>query len=154
MTQLSIFPKNEHISENWKAALCELRNLGYSIRVEGDNIRLIYHGKDEPQTIRVASLINTLKVHKMEILNDPYFLITETIDRISEVWEPSTLVWMKQARPVEWVEMLFLEKKIDQYTLQADSNSLKKALREYLTLMVSVARDFHLVAKRGNSYGR
>ena len=144
MTQLSIFPKNEHISENWKAALCELRNLGYSIRVEGDNIRLIYHGKDEPQTIRVASLINTLKVHKMEILNDPYFLTTETIDRISEVWEPSTLAWMKQARPVEWKRMLSLEGKINRYTLQADINSLRETLGEYLALVKGTIKCFKM----------
>lgn len=147
MRQFFRFPHGECFLDNWKAQISELQNMDYTIRIDGENIRLIYHGKDEPSAARVASLIESLKFHKKEVLKDTHFLISETLERINEVWEPSTLSWMKQSTPEEWERMLTLERKIDQYALQADTSHLRKTLGEYLTLMITVAKDFQSLRK-------
>jgi len=69
-----------------------------------------------------------LKAHKADILNDPYFLIEQTIQAINEKWEPGTL---ERLSPEVWERVKTVEREIDRSTLAKDIDGLRKALEEY-----------------------
>jgi hypothetical protein len=126
----------------WTEALSQLRALGYEIAVNGGKLTYAYQGKDFPSPDQVIALIEVLKAHKQEIINDPYFLLSQTLREINEAWVPGTLEWVKRTNPNDFERMVAFEGDINRIALEGNVNRLVEALRNYKELMISVAEAF------------
>lgn len=83
-------------------AVTQLHDLGYSVTCEGQKLRLVYHGEGDPPKERAAPLIEILKAHKEEILDDPHLLIDLAVQEINQGYKSGTIEWAKKNRPQEW----------------------------------------------------
>jgi hypothetical protein len=129
----------------WMDALDKLRLLGYSVKLDGEKLRYACQAKNNPSHKEITPLLEALKVHKKEILNDPYFLIEQTLYKINSPWEPGTLKWMKVNRPHEWGEMLTLEGEINKTALGSDLDGLRGALSKYQGLILAMVKEFKAI---------
>jgi hypothetical protein len=116
----------------------KLRSSGYDVFIEEEGLKYLYRGADSPSPDQIIPLIELLKTHKQEIINDPYFLIDSAITEINEEWRPGTLEWLKGTRPIVWQKITTLEEKINSLTLKRNVTGLKQALGEYKELILTV----------------
>jgi hypothetical protein len=138
----------------WMDAINKLRSLGYSVALRDERIRYVFYGKDSPSPDQVVPLIEVLKVHKDEIVNDPYFLIDQTLREINEAWAPGALTWVRQ-RPKDFEKIVALEGEINRFALEANMQELSEVLRTYKELMLGVAEAFKdPKGKTGNLFQR
>ena len=126
----------------WTDAIDKLRLLGYSFNLDRGKLRYTYQGKVNPSQDEITPLLEVLRTHKGEILNDPCFLIEQTIAEINSAWKPGTLPWMKQSCRYEWGKMIGLEKQINEKALSGDIGGLKKVLKDYQDSILSMVRVF------------
>ncbi len=135
----------------WMDAIDKLISLGYWIILEGQKLRYAYQGKDNPPQAEITSLLEVLKAHKADILNDPYFLIEQTIQTINRQWKPGTI---KRLTPEAWERVRRIEGEINRCAFAKDTEKLKKAVKEYEGIWVrlygvsQVPRDGLAVGKR------
>ncbi|NWF91926.1 MAG: hypothetical protein HXY46_03350 [Syntrophaceae bacterium] len=120
----------------WEKALGRLRAIGYRVVLDGENLRYTYQGKHLPPPDQIIPLIEVLKIHKAEIINNPYSLIDQTLCEINEGWTQGALEWMKRTRPGEFKKMMALEEEINRFALNRDMNGLNEVLKGYNELMV------------------
>jgi len=137
------------MNENWRDVIVELIHLGCSIRISGDNLQVRWEGRGSlPSQEKFSSLVEILKAHKEEILNNPYFLIDQTLKEINEIWQPGFLNYLKFSRPGEWERVLRLEERINQCVFKGDLNELKKSLSEYRELITGIVKQFRISGKQ------
>jgi len=122
----------------WMDAIDKLRFHGYSVTLNEGRLRYTYQGKGNPPQDEIIPLLEVLKAHKGEILNDPYFLIEQTLQRINEGWESGTLEWIKVNRPDEWGKVIALEQEINEAAFERDFGKLKKVLERYQELFTKL----------------
>lgn len=123
-------------------AIDKLRSLGYSFTLKGERLIYTYQGKGNPSYDEITPLLEVLKAHKADILNDPYFLIKQSLQRINEGWKSGTFEWMRRSRPEEWKKMILLEEKINRATLSNDEDAIRRALIEYKAFFLRIEEDF------------
>jgi hypothetical protein len=128
----------------WMDAIDRLRQLGYSVNLDGGKLRYTYQRKGNPLVNEITPLLDVLKAHKGEVSNDPYFLIEQTIQTINAGWKPGALEWMKRTRPKEWERMFTLEQEINRLALQGDVERLRKSLDGYQGLMIEMVEIFRI----------
>lgn len=126
----------------WIDALNKLRSLGYEISFNEGRLTYAYYSKDSPLPGQIVPLIEVLKVHKGEIINDPQFLIDQTLREINNTWTPGTFEWMKRSRPSEFEKMVALEEEINRIVIEANAKELVEVLRNYKELMLNVVKAF------------
>jgi hypothetical protein len=119
----------------WKDAIDKFRLCRYSITLDGEKLRYAYQGKDDPPQDEITPLLEVLKAHREEILNDPYFLIEQALQRINEGWESGTLERIKSDRLDEWSKVIALEQRINLAMSEEDLRNLKRALESYQDLL-------------------
>jgi hypothetical protein len=77
------------------SVLTELQQLGYAVQVEGDQLRLMWHGEGKPPRERVMPLVTALQRGKHEVLaalrNTD--VSEDQTDRGPCGWCQSTMVW-------------------------------------------------------------
>lgn len=127
----------------WMDAIEKLRSRGYSMNLDGGKLRYAYRGKgSNPLQDEITPLLKVLKVHKKQILNDPYFLIEQTLEEINGAWQPGTQEWMKKSRPEDWRGMVALEEKINQMAVKGEVEGLNETLGQYEALILNMVGIF------------
>ena len=127
----------------WMDTIDKLRSLGYRIVLDRKNLKYAYRGKGNPLSRdEITPLLEALKNHKGEILNDPWFLIEQTLQRINEGWKPGALEWVERERPEKWIEIRRMEEDINRAVLSGDVSGLKDTLSHYCDLWDRIILDF------------
>jgi len=134
---------------NLMNAITQLCHLGYFVHSEGRTLKYLYRGKNGLPKEKVVPLIEILKGHKEEIINDPYFHIHMALGEINERYEPGSLMWAKKERVQEWQKTLALEGEINKAALMEDVETLKEVLTQYRNLMLSMIGDFSSTKAKG-----
>lgn len=126
---------------SWMDAIDKVRSLGYSVTLDGGKLRYTYQGKDNPIQEEITPLLEVLKVHKGEILNDSCFLIEQTLQEVNRGYHPGTVEWMKTEREKTWAEIRQKEQAINQGALAGDISGLRGSLIQYRELWNRVILD-------------
>lgn len=132
----------------WMDAIDKLRFFGYSITLEEGKLKYAYREEGNPPQDEITPLLEVLKAHREEILNDPYFLVEQTLCELNERWEPGALKWMERNQPKDLERMKTLEEKINQLALDGNLSGLKGALEDYKGLMLGIVKALG-ASKRG-----
>jgi hypothetical protein len=119
----------------WIDTIDRLRFLGYSIVSKEGRLRYTYRGEGRPSSDEVNPLFNILRTYRGKVLNDPYFLIDQTLEEINRGYLPGAIEHMKQDRPAEWSKVISLEKEINRQALHRNRDKLIKVLNEYAAFL-------------------
>ena len=126
----------------WEMAISRLRAIGYRFVLDGENLRYTFQGKHPPSPGQIIPLIEVLTAHKEEIVNNPHFLIDQTLREINKAWTPGALEWMKRTRPNDFEKMVALEREINRIATTKNINELVEVLRSYKDMALGVAETF------------
>jgi hypothetical protein len=77
----------------------QISYFGYSLTLEEGELRCVYQGGGNPLQDEITPLIEVLKGHKGEILNNPCLLIEQTLQVINGEWKRGTVERVKLERP-------------------------------------------------------
>jgi hypothetical protein len=136
----------------WLVAIDKLQSLGYSIMLTDGKLRYTYRGKDAPPQNEITHLFEVVKAHKQEILNDPYFLIEQTLEEINGAWIPGILEWMGRSQPTDWKRLLALEAMINKRALSGDAEGIGTVLEDYRHLLQRMTKAFSSMGKQTNLF--
>ena len=112
----------------WMDAIDRLRQLGYSVNLDGGKLRYTYQGKGNLSQKEITPLLEALKAYRGEILKAPYFLIEQILQTINKNWKPGTL---GRLSPEAWERVKAIEREINRSALTKDSDGLMKKLEAY-----------------------
>jgi len=126
----------------WRDALNKLKSLGYEITLFEGKLRYIYRGEYKPPEKEITPLIGILKDNKEKIINDPGFLIDQTIKRINEIYVPGTLEWLKKYHHGAWEKIQDFHEEINELALKGEVDKLREALTKYEEFINSMVNYF------------
>jgi hypothetical protein len=121
----------------WMDAIDKLRLLGYAVNLDGEKLRYAYLGKGNPSSDEIIPLLEVLKAQKAEILNDPYFLIEQTLLEINQAYPK---VRDRLIDTSQWKALFEIEQEISRTVLEDDFESLERALQAYKQAVLGVER--------------
>lgn len=122
-----------------------LRDIGYSLHLEEDNIRFRYGREGQPPR-EAASLLSEVKRHKEAIIDflneEPFRLIEMTLIEINEFWESGTLEWCKKFHREAFERMVSIEEEINRKATAGNTEGIKEASSQYKNQVSSMVAEF------------
>lgn len=119
----------------WMDTIGKLRSFGYSVTLDGGKLRYTYHGKGDPLSNEITPLLEILKIHKAEILQEPNFLIEQTLLEINQTYPE---LRDRLIDPPKWKALSEIEQEINQAALEDDFEGLERALGAYKQAVLGV----------------
>jgi len=99
---------------------------GYSVTLEEGRLRYAYQGGGQPPPQdEITPLIEVLKGHKGEILNDPCLLIEQTLQTINGEWKTGTVERVKLERPETWAQIRAAAEVLNRASLNGEIEELR-----------------------------
>lgn len=122
-----------------------LRDIGYSLHLEGDNIRFRY-GRDGEPPGEAASLLSMVKRNKEAVIDflkeEPHRLIEMTLIEVNEHWEPGTLERGKRFQGGAFQTMVAIEHEVNEQAKDGNIEALTKVLNRYRSHVFGMAEAF------------